>query len=339
MPSDVDSIPLTTTELLSWVKYELSVAPHATPPDPPLILFDPGILFAPLLPLLPDSAPGRLARSRYRPHPPIVIDPGLALLPAFIREPTATETAIEAPWRLIISPSRLGGWAHATQPVTHDGLTELWHTRLGIRGEQQDAPGTFLVNESARYYRTIRAIWTPGFDVNTAPAFPDAFQHAVDPNERWQLVRLMSDFFITDLTPQPAQVEAPHPLAAGRLDGRTRCLEVGGARQTEGLNVLEWRHIISQGRDQYVRIVKAGHLVPTRHPAVRIDIYERKFQRFSTSSFQIGGGDSVAYIRKRTFVVVRDPEPDLPRHRPARRRRPVALHPRPHHHHDHARPR
>ena len=196
--------------------------------------------------------------------------------------------------------------------MTHDGLTELWHTRLGIRGEQQDAPGTFLVNESARYYRTIRAIWTPGFDVNTAPAFPDAFQHAVDPNERWQLVRLMSDFFITDLTPQPAQVEhlILSPLGAWMdVRGVWKSEALG---QTEGLNVLEWRHIISQGRDQYVRIVKAGHLVPTRHPAVRIDIYERKFQRFSTSSFQIGGGDSVAYIRKRTFVVVRDPERTYP---------------------------
>ena len=282
------------------MNYEQNVAPHATPPSLPLILLDPGIIFASTLPA---AAPGPGI------EPPVIVDPGPELLPAFIREPTATETAIEAPWRLIISPSRFAGWAHATQPVTHSGLTELWHTRLGVRGERPDAPGSFRVDETSDFYRTIRAIWTPGFDAAAAPAFGDSFQHAVDPNERWQLVRLMSDFFISNFTPQPAQVEhlILSPLGAW-MDVRGEWNSVAAGPD---FDLREWRHITSQGRDQYVRIVKDGFLFPTGHPAVRVDIYERKFQSFSFSP-RIGGGDSVAYLRKKTFIVVREPERTYP---------------------------
>ena len=50
------------------------------------------------------------------------------------RAPRADETAIEAPYRLIISPSALGGFAHATTPQAapaDPGRVELWHSRLG----------------------------------------------------------------------------------------------------------------------------------------------------------------------------------------------------------------
>ncbi len=51
-----------------------------------------------------------------------------------IRAPGATETNIEAPWQLILSPSQRAAWAHANRSVTRpNGLTELWHTRLAVR--------------------------------------------------------------------------------------------------------------------------------------------------------------------------------------------------------------
>ena len=43
------------------------------------------------------------------------------------------QTAIEAPFRLVISPTGEGRWVHATGPVaprTPSGHVELWHTRL-----------------------------------------------------------------------------------------------------------------------------------------------------------------------------------------------------------------
>jgi hypothetical protein len=60
--------------------------------------------------------------------------PKVAAGPAPLAPPLATETAIEMPYRLIISPNQYGAWAHASTPVSSQaGRTELWHTRLGSR--------------------------------------------------------------------------------------------------------------------------------------------------------------------------------------------------------------
>ena len=82
----------------------------------------------------------------------VIVDPDdFELLPPLIRFPRPNETALEVPWRLIVSPSNLAGWAHASKPVTYGDVTELWHTRLGVRGERRDAPGTFGVDERAGF--------------------------------------------------------------------------------------------------------------------------------------------------------------------------------------------
>src|SRR5215208_5181930 len=83
-----------------------------------------------------------------------------------IVEPATDETAIEAPWRVTLSPHTDAGWAHATQPVTHDSRTELWHTRLGER--KTDASGPHVdEHDSAR--RTVRAIWSPDYNKISPP--------------------------------------------------------------------------------------------------------------------------------------------------------------------------
>ena len=84
------------------------------------------------------------------------------------REPTSTETALELPWRLLLSPSDLGGFAHAPSPVEHEGRTELWHSRLGartVRGELVE------VDERNRRGRMVRAVWARDF-----AQFPQAAQ-------------------------------------------------------------------------------------------------------------------------------------------------------------------
>ncbi|MCA1656703.1 MAG: hypothetical protein LC713_03165, partial [Actinobacteria bacterium] len=86
------------------------------------------------------SGPSRLAfmvpaAVKYVPfHLEDVLD--LARLPASVvapgqqRLPSLTETHIEAPWDLVLSPDPAATWAHARRPVTHGTRTELWHTRL-----------------------------------------------------------------------------------------------------------------------------------------------------------------------------------------------------------------
>jgi len=68
--------------------------------------------------------------------------------------PSATQTAIEAPFRLILSPPSTALFAAVRNPVTRNGRTELWHARAVPRrpdGTPSQVPGQL----------PVRAIWTP----------------------------------------------------------------------------------------------------------------------------------------------------------------------------------
>lgn len=71
-------------------------------------------------------------------------------------------------------------------------------------------------------------------------------------------------------------------------------------RQPEPLNLSEWVHRASQGRDHYVRIVYEGELWPFRHKAALIKVTEREFR--DTPDGAIG-----AYLIQHLFIVVREP--------------------------------
>jgi hypothetical protein len=84
--------------------------------------------------------------------------PKVAIDPAPLTPPSATVTAIEMPYRLIISPNQYGAWTHASTPVSSQaGRTELWHTRLGSRPV---AGGPIDETEKTQiYFRNLSAIW------------------------------------------------------------------------------------------------------------------------------------------------------------------------------------
>jgi hypothetical protein len=80
---------------------------------------------------------------------------------------------------------------------------------------------------------------------------------------------------------------------------------LGIAQHTQDLDMSEWVHLATQGRDHYVKVVYEGHLLPFGHRAALIKITERKFQT------QVGGpldGAPVAWLRQHMYVVVREPE-------------------------------
>ncbi len=103
-----------------------------------------------------------------KPSPAIMtpLRPGVLALVTLPSEPLPQQTAIEAPYRLILSPHAGVGWAHSPTAVStaaeenDPNRFELWHTRMGVR--QQD--GT--VDEDDDWYRTVRAIWTPDYKMN-----------------------------------------------------------------------------------------------------------------------------------------------------------------------------
>ena len=68
----------------------------------------------------------------------------------------------------------------------------------------------------------------------------------------------------------------------------------------KSLDLSEWVHIATEGRDHYVRIVYEGELWPFRHRASLIKVTERKFKE--------NGGIVAAYLIQHMFIVVREPE-------------------------------
>lgn len=201
-------------------------------------------------------------------------------------------TAIEAPWRLVLSPHPDGRWAHSPRPVTEGTKTELWHTRLGVRA----AGGT--VDETAAGSRTARAVFSPDYR-GADPAPPEAdlspFRGSLRRYHRHQIVRLTADRTLPG--------NAPVAVERLMLTSLGAWLQVYGAWNTT-LDLIEWRHLATLGRDQRVRVVQKGFLFPLGHRAVLIRVTERKLSMGQSQRLE---GKPVAYLRQRTFIVVREP--------------------------------
>ena len=74
------------------------------------------------------------------------------------------------------------------------------------------------------------------------------------------------------------------------------------------LNLSEWTHIATLGRDHYVRIVYEGHLYPFGHRASLVKITERKIRDVTKPD---GTVTPLAYLVQRMFIVVRQPLRDF----------------------------
>jgi type VI protein secretion system component Hcp len=133
--------------------------------------------------------------------PPEPTDEQIAAAPA-IRPPDESETALELPYRLVVSPvlessEGRASWTHRTQPFTSRGRTELWHTRLALRGVDQEGNAATL--ELTRTRRApLRAIWSPDYAPFDRPPpekpDPNLGLTAMSPNDRHQIVILTSAF-------------------------------------------------------------------------------------------------------------------------------------------------
>jgi hypothetical protein len=303
LPGGTTSIAYTLEALLDWIKLTPSVAPVALP-EP----------LQPVAALLPESSIGADAANPNAESVDtldifrtvdfglggIVFQPPPGLVPQ-IREPLPTETAIEAPWHLFLSPDANGAWKHATQAVTLGGRAELWHTRLAARAKGRD--GLLIVDESLP--RKIRAIWTTGYRPAPVPGhtpnpIPPDFRMSLDPNDRYQIVRQSADFTIKDHPPKPIDAEKLFLSSLGAW------MDVHGAWDPVAiswgvsLSLEEWRHRAVMARDNYVRVVSAGYLLPHGHRASLVKVTERKLQ-------SIQGGATTAYLRQRYFIIVREP--------------------------------
>ncbi|MEH2562957.1 hypothetical protein [Bradyrhizobium sp. AZCC 2289] len=252
----VSQVPYDLAGLLQWVAYDLNVSRAAALPDPPP---------------QPLSGPA--------PTPP-----------------QPTETAIEAPWSLFLSPNATAGWANQTDAVTHGTQTELWHTRLGVKKIQGGVP---IVDEQSAATRTVRALWSPDYRPGPPPTMDSSpFLMSLSTMDRDQIVVRSSDFSNPQLPPKAVQVDRLMLSSLGAwldLDGRW---PPGGA-----FTIVGWRHRAATGRDNYVKVIDAAFACPVGNRAVRVKVTERKFLDNPT-------GPTTAYQMQRHYVVITEPEKD-----------------------------
>jgi hypothetical protein len=242
----------------------------------------------------------------------VLVDPSIvAVLKPKIVKPTKDHTAIESPFRLIISPNKYGAFTHAIEPVAgSSGRVELWHTRLIARGNG--------IDPSEPRYMTIRAIWArdqstfekPGFDaqnpqLNPPHSITDPFRMTLDSFDRFNVVHLTSNYYLKNPPPQASIDYKPVPVSVNRLmlSALGSWMDVRGAwdKLPRYLSVEEWKHRATMGRDHYVKVVYAGFLFPYGHRASLIKITERKI-------FNDGPSGPIAFLFQRMFIVVREPE-------------------------------
>jgi hypothetical protein len=244
----------------------------------------------------------------------LVVEPGPRPRPRgkLSRRPLDAETAIEAPFRLVISPSTEARWAHAIDPVPagdEPHHIELWHSRLGTARPEPD--GTPGVDERNDQRRIVRAIWArdretsiPDWQTNKKPAHTndDPFRMSLDPADRNMLVRQSAETWPgdhgTEIAPIPVAAQSLWLSALGAwldLHGAWTTKPYSRAKMT---SILAWDEVAPMGRDEYVRVVYPGYLYPLGHQTALVKVTERKMKQVSPS---------YAGLYQRKFLVIGEP--------------------------------
>jgi hypothetical protein len=223
-----------------------------------------------------------------------------------IAAPTDLQTGLEVPWRMVLSPPGSARWVNAATVVTHRGRAELWHTRMASAGSDGRP------DESATP-PTMRALWctddafsswlalTQPPDGSQIPAPGLPFRMALTPRDRVQIVRATSDYMIPGYTPDPVDVDRVILSSLGTS------VSVWGTWSPPPavLSILSWQHRATLGRDQAVRVVSRGYLLPFGQPAARVQVVERVVEGGP-------GGVRVAGLRATERLVVGRPTRTYP---------------------------
>jgi hypothetical protein len=206
--------------------------------------------------------------------------------------PRDDETAIEAPYRLTVSPSARGAFQHPVQPSGPNGdRVELWRSRLTVR------PGADKSDDEGQ--RIVRAVWSRDLSHNQATdTWGDT---SLDPPDRRALVEQTYGG-----KPEPAAT--PLRVKDFALSSLGAWVDWAGAWDDVGLWIADYRHIAVMGRDAYVRVSYPGFLFPFGHRCLLVKVSERRIGR---------RGTPVAHLWQRWFIVVKQPnrtydDPDNP---------------------------
>ncbi|MGM0385865.1 MAG: hypothetical protein ACQERF_07800 [Actinomycetota bacterium] len=216
------------------------------------------------------------------PHPPGPIRPR-RIRP---RTPRKDETALEVPYRLVVSPSAgHGAFVHDLEPLAaseDEARVQLWRIELTSRA--------------------VRAIWARDMEPPDRAAGTDVTLMSTNPIDRRTLVR-QSAATHEGHTPVPFTVRRLFLSALGAwVDWRGEW-DTGPYSETfetwgygEPTLIGSYRHVADMGRDSYVRVVYPGFLFPFGHRADLVKLTERKIHEPTRT----------AYLRQRYFIVLRE---------------------------------
>ncbi len=198
--------------------------------------------------------------------------------------PTELETAIEAPYHLVVSPSERGAFRHSATPVGPDDRHELWRTHLTVRR----ADGTFDDEDADE--RIVRALWNRDTE-QPAPGF----DQPLDTFDRGAIV---------DQTHGGNPSNAKTPLLVSNLSLSSLGAWFDWKQSWEfPAKVVDYRHQAFMGRDGYVRVVYPGFLFPFGHRCFLVKVTEREIKHRDAP---------VAYLWQRWFIILRQPTRTYP---------------------------
>ncbi len=229
-------------------------------------------------------------------------------------------TSIEAPTLMYISPNQTNDFFHqkevrfrdtkettkAVKQVTstefrvldplyskEGQVTELWHTSLGVR--LKDGKTT----RSLSNFKTIRALWADEANENYKnPAkLGEPFMASLDASDRHILVHTTSNYGIPGYSPKAVPVKNLMLTSLGAYLDWHAFFDVPSPADND-LNIIEWEHLATLGRDHYVKVVREGYLFPFGHRAALVKVTERKFHKPTKS----------AVNRQRMYIVVLEKE-------------------------------
>jgi hypothetical protein len=210
--------------------------------------------------------------------------------------PGPTQTAIEAPWWLYLTPSDDHTWDVPTTPTSLRGRTDLWQAALRP--------------PASRGKPALQVIWAldPGYDPDPlerpAPTYVP-FPQALSARDRWDIVNNTSVYAFGPLgsirfAPDPLELERLSLSGLGAwIDGHGRWNPPADLS-----SLTDWRQRGTFGRDHYVRLVNLGYVFPFGHAAALFEVTERRF----TPPPNNPAGKRTAFLRRRVFLVVREPE-------------------------------
>ncbi|PHA28020.1 hypothetical protein [Bacillus wiedmannii] len=276
LPDDEDTWPLTMETLLNWKDYK------------------------PVLPKLPVPDPSK----PFTPHFPEIFE---------------GKSALEIPTGLYLSPDESGVWYNIIRSEGQDGRFVLWHTILGEKQKENE----YFVREGG----TTHLITTSNQDIplKNSSLTQDKLNEIVQLTTDFSIPRPPSGMNEDDWHKRLKDKDLPLPseYKPSPIDIRRLLLSSSGAwANFEGawnypfitednkdlgydiLSLEQWQHIITQGRDQFVKTVKKAFLCDTGHRIAIVNIKERRFNSITNGPNVIG---AQAVLREYEYIEIREP--------------------------------